>query len=219
MLVPHVGGQNPKFVCWITIVVTWLVESPPFLIVTKYQLSRIPHSKKHKKAFRIQISSNLDFGIKKSTIRGMILVGVKITPWISYPRPGGPSGPGKAAQLLWRTCRRVSWPWENPGSWGITSASWTRILRVWRVGDPEHSGKYGRNHMESLDVHWDLRRWWWLFQLVNAPELGNHWDDLFLLVAPKANRSSGMGNIWGTSCNCEFSIAVKGVAKRLIYLT
>ena len=40
------------------------------------------------------------------------------------------------------------------------------------------------------------------FPLVNAPELGNHWDYLFFfLVAPKANLSSGMGNIWGKSMN------------------
>jgi hypothetical protein len=56
--------------------------------------------KAFRKAFRIQISSNLDFGIKTSTIRGMILVGVFLHPWISYPRPGGPSPTWRT----WQTC-------------------------------------------------------------------------------------------------------------------
>lgn len=132
--------------------------------------------KAFRKAFRIQISSNLDFGdqnIDHSWDDPTVGVLWKPMDFRSRPWPGGP---GKPAQLLWRTCRRVSWPWENPGSWGITSASWTR--RLWGVDRTIPGENTGA--METLDVRiwggdcdFSIGQW-----LVNAPELGNHWDYL-----------------------------------------
>ena len=80
------------------------------------------------------------------------------------------------------------------------------------VSLPEGKRKIREPHMETIDVHWDLRRFFCEFSIGQYTRTGKSLGRI-MLVAPPANLSSGMGHIW-ININKNHATVWKAVAKQ-----